>query len=141
MASGKTHDRASKWVAIANGSVVGSLCVDNGQLVVLATVTTLATWAWGLFLSPDLDLAESPRGCNAKRRWGLLGAYWVPYGKTFKHRGLSHWLVVGTATRLVYGLWPLVLWAWESGNTEIVWFVFSCGCVSDATHLVLDYWR
>ncbi|MEM1242756.1 MAG: DUF2227 family putative metal-binding protein, partial [Cyanobacteria bacterium P01_H01_bin.26] len=96
MASGRTHDRASKWVAISTGSIVGSLCVDNAQLVVLATATTLTTWAWGLFLSPDLDLAENRHGCNAKRRWGALGAYWVPYGMAFKHRGLSHCLILGT---------------------------------------------
>jgi len=51
-----------------------------------------------LFLSPDLDL----RSNSARRRWGLLGLIWVPYSKVFKHRGLSHNLLLGPLTRIGY---------------------------------------
>lgn len=51
-----------------------------------------------LMLSPDLDL----RSNSARRRWGLLGFIWVPYTKVFKHRGLSHNLLLGPLTRIAY---------------------------------------
>ena len=51
-----------------------------------------------LFLSPDLDL----RSNTARRRWGFLGFVWVPYTKVFKHRGLSHNLLLGPLTRIGY---------------------------------------
>jgi len=51
-----------------------------------------------LMLSPDLDL----RSNSARRRWGLLGSIWVPYTKAFKHRGLSHNLLLGPLTRIGY---------------------------------------
>ena len=51
-----------------------------------------------LMLSPDLDL----RSNSARRRWGILGFIWVPYTKVFKHRGLSHNLLLGPLTRIGY---------------------------------------
>ncbi|MFQ6117976.1 MAG: metal-binding protein [Candidatus Bipolaricaulia bacterium] len=51
-----------------------------------------------LMLSPDLDL----RSNSARRRWGILGFIWVPYTKVFKHRGLSHNLLLGPLTRTGY---------------------------------------
>ncbi|MCR4404176.1 MAG: metal-binding protein [Candidatus Acetothermia bacterium] len=51
-----------------------------------------------LWLSPDLDL----RSNDARRRWGALGFIWVPYTKVFKHRGLSHNLLLGPLTRVGY---------------------------------------
>lgn len=51
-----------------------------------------------LLLSPDLDLRHN----SARRRWGPLGFIWVPYFKIFKHRGMSHSLLLGSLTRLVY---------------------------------------
>ena len=55
----------------------------------------------GAFLvTPDLDLAE--QRVRAKHHLGVLGYLWVPYGKMFAHRGLSHTWFVGPFTRLVY---------------------------------------
>lgn len=51
-----------------------------------------------LWLSPDLDL----RSNDARRRWRLLGFIWIPYTKVFKHRGLSHNLLLGPLTRIGY---------------------------------------
>ncbi|MDO4245282.1 MAG: metal-binding protein [Deinococcus sp.] len=77
------------------------------------------TWAFmaGTFLlSPDLDLSEGR--VDSKRRWGPLGFLWVPYGKMFSHRGLSHTWLVGPLTRLIYLaliaalVWTVVKYAW-----------------------------
>jgi len=51
-----------------------------------------------LFLSPDLDLARS----RAARRWGLGRVLWLPYSALFRHRRLSHHLVWGPLTRILY---------------------------------------
>lgn len=51
-----------------------------------------------LWLSPDLDL----RSNDARRRWRPLGFIWIPYTKVFKHRGLSHNLLLGPLTRVGY---------------------------------------
>lgn len=51
-----------------------------------------------LFLSPDLDLAQS----RAARRWGILRFIWRPYALLFPHRGLSHHPVFGPLSRFLY---------------------------------------
>jgi len=65
----------------------------------------------GAFLSPDYDQEMIVWG-----KWKiykalppityLLGAiwiaYWMPYALLMKHRGLSHWPILGTLTRLIY---------------------------------------
>jgi uncharacterized metal-binding protein len=51
-----------------------------------------------LLLSPDLDLRHN----RTRRRWGPLGFIWIPYFSIFKHRGVSHSLLFGSLTRLVY---------------------------------------
>jgi uncharacterized metal-binding protein len=50
----------------------------------------------GLLLHPDLDQGRTP------------------YGKLRKHRGLSHWPVVGTLDRLLWFAGPaLAAWLWS----------------------------
>ena len=49
-------------------------------------------------LSPDLDLRKN----ISKRNWGLLGFIWLPYSWIFKHRGISHSLLLGPLTRILY---------------------------------------
>lgn len=51
-----------------------------------------------LWISPDLDLPQ----CDARRRWGPLGFIWFLYPKIFSHRGISHSVLFGTLTRLLY---------------------------------------
>lgn len=51
-----------------------------------------------LMLSPDLDLRRN----SARRRWRVLGFIWAPYTKVFKHRGMSHNLLLGPLTRIGY---------------------------------------
>jgi uncharacterized metal-binding protein len=51
-----------------------------------------------LFLSPDLDLKQS----IAFRRWGLAHILWLPYAHLFHHRALSHHILFGPLTRILY---------------------------------------
>jgi len=51
-----------------------------------------------LFLSPDLDLHTS----RPYLRWGVLRWLWAPYAFVFKHRKLSHHLLLGPLSRMAY---------------------------------------
>lgn len=50
------------------------------------------------FLSPDLDL-ENTKPQNKWRKYKILV---IPYADIFKHRGLSHKILIGTLTRVFY---------------------------------------
>jgi len=76
-----------------------------------------ALWAAGafaygtLFMSPDLDLAYQLRTTSLR---GILSLPFRSYARLFSHRGLSHNVVFGTATRLgwltMWILLALFLW-------------------------------
>ncbi|ADR37835.1 Protein of unknown function DUF2227, metal-binding protein (plasmid) [Oceanithermus profundus DSM 14977] len=55
-----------------------------------------------LWITPDLDLAERKNTPRPARLWGWLRLLWIPYGRLFRHRGLSHTWVVGPITRILY---------------------------------------
>jgi uncharacterized metal-binding protein len=92
----------------------------------------------GAFLTPDLDHSEVvtpgaggllPR--PLKTWWRYL---WYPYGKLMVHRGLSHWPLVGTLTRLVY-FFPLTVVLLQFDG----WWLFLLGLVvSDLIHWCTD---
>ena len=112
MPSGRVHNiiNTATYSLIAAAAVWGS----QQQLVVITPAQGLAfsaAYAAGTFLlSPDLDLAEGR--VDSKRRWGWLGFVWVPYGRMFSHRGLSHTWLLGPLTRLIYlGVLLLLVWA------------------------------
>lgn len=77
------------WVV--TGAVLG---VGRSSLIWFAGAYVGAS----LFLSPDLDLVRS----DASRRWRAARYLWFPYAVLFRHRGVSHSLVLGPLTRLLY---------------------------------------
>lgn len=106
MASGRQHERinlagfvvisAGYWTARGLGWLEGSPLAGPRMAFGFAI-----SYLVGAFLvTPDLDLAE--QRVRAKHHWGILGRLWVPYGKIFAHRGLSHTWFVGPFTRLAY---------------------------------------
>jgi uncharacterized metal-binding protein len=50
-----------------------------------------------LFMSPDMDLADRIKWYSLR---GLLSIPFRSYSKVFKHRGLSHSLLLGSLTRI-----------------------------------------
>lgn len=95
MPAGKTHLRI-ELITLPLWAALFYLFVDASWLsIVLFGGAYLFS---SLLLSPDLDLRHNA----ARRRWGLLGFVWLPYTKIFKHRGVSHSLLLGTLTRLGY---------------------------------------
>jgi uncharacterized metal-binding protein len=145
MASGKVHAIASLGLAAPVGMLAMEQC---GARVGLAAAMGCAA---GVFLSPDLDLAG--RTVSESLLWKLhpliglpFQAFWLPYGLLFKHRGISHWPIVGTATRLAYialvvaGMWFVVgcpdipaFWEWPEAQMWVAGLA-----VSDLAHFVMD---
>ncbi len=50
------------------------------------------------YLSPDLDLKSNA----CLKRWGPFKIVWRPYSWLFDHRKISHSLLFGTLTRILY---------------------------------------
>ncbi len=108
MPAGKVHLRIELVLA-------GMLAIGGGVLVttgVFSSTTVAVFFAAylfsSLFLSPDLDLWES----RATKRWGIGRVLWYPYSKLFRHRRISHHLILGPLTRIVYLGAFVVLGAW-----------------------------
>jgi len=84
----------------------------------------------GVLLTPDLDQSKTP------------------YGWLRKHRGLSHWPVVGTLDRLAWFAGP-ALAAWLASGREADWAglaLLAAGlCLADLLHSIMDWaetrWR
>ena len=119
MASGRTHFLLEAAVGMAAAGAMFSPEIRDSVARAMplgAALGFIAGYLFSLFfLSPDLDLHRS----MAKRAWGPLGFIWKPYDWLFDHRGFSHSLLFGTATRLLYlfimiGLPALaVLWRFD----------------------------
>ncbi len=92
MASGKNHDKGI--FVTAPLYLIGLTIITKDPLVVISQVSFY--FFCGLFLSPDLDCPSLPY-----HRWGLLKYIWLPY-QIIPHRGLSHWVIIGSLSRLLY---------------------------------------
>jgi uncharacterized metal-binding protein len=94
MPSGKVH-LALELSLLPGFALAGAyLGASDEQLAAFSLSYTAAS----LLLSPDLDLARS----DPASRWGPLRFLWWPYAALFRHRGLSHSLLLGPLTRLGY---------------------------------------
>lgn len=98
----------------------------------------------GYVMTPDLDLpTKTHEERRMIRRFGFLGrlwlAYWSPYSWILSHRGLSHWPVIGTATRAVYAFWWLGWFGYlELIDPAFLWAAFWAWCAQDLYHLAAD---
>lgn len=102
MPSGRVHNliNLAAYAVLAAGALAASRQDLIGVTPAQAINFTLGFMAGTFLLSPDLDLSEGR--VDSKRRWGVLGFLWVPYGRMFSHRGLSHTWLLGPLTRLAY---------------------------------------
>jgi uncharacterized metal-binding protein len=98
MPSGRTHLVIEAGILSAF-AVAGIVLVREGSLPTESLVAFLGGFAFSMvFLTPDLDLVRS----RPTRRWGRLSILWRPYARIFRHRGVSHHIVWGPLTRIVY---------------------------------------
>lgn len=148
MPSGKVHAATSVVLSVpcAVGAGLGS---GNPVAAAGAGVGCLA----GLVLTPDLD----QEGISHSE-WQIIKCtfglgflwlmFWWPYAVMFRHRDwLSHAPLVGTLTRVIYIIVPLVVVAvmqdWDltavpSAAWEFLAWAFGGLCVSDTAHFVED---
>ncbi|MGC9529284.1 MAG: DUF2227 family putative metal-binding protein [Candidatus Bipolaricaulaceae bacterium] len=110
MPTGRTHLAVELVTLPLWGAAGAAAGVGETPLAVFAASYAGAS----LLLSPDLDLPASDSG----RRWGPARILWFPYTAACRHRGVSHSLLLGPLTRLVYlgalislGWWTLHLGA------------------------------
>ena len=103
-----------------------------------------------LFMSPDLDIA------NKIKLFSLRGFFSLPfrlYARVFKHRGLSHHVIFGTLTRVLWlaiaalGILYLVNQALPSRDSVMnlyqmykpfIWYGLGGLFAADLCHLLLD---
>lgn len=143
MPSGSTHlkfETATLPIWTLGGAMLG---VPWEELVIF----TLSYVGASLFLSPDLDLEKS----DPARRWGALRVLWTPYSRVFKHRGLSHSILFGPLTRvlylaalgaLVWGVLHLlfgVRGGWDMPELSFAGAAMAGVYLSNFLHVVLDH--
>lgn len=103
-----------------------------------------------LFMNPDLDLA------NNIKLFSIRGCLTLPfrlYAKVFKHRGLSHHIILGSISRIVWlAAWgaliflifyktlpnPTTLYRYYLKNKSHIHTIFLSICIADWSHLLLD---
>ena len=104
-----------------------------------------------LLVNPDSDMEiHTTNERRLIQRVPILGRLWVatwwPYAKMFRHRGVSHWPVIGTATRAGY-LFLLVTAGMMIVGASAYWDevtgpaagMFVGMCVSDIVHFIMDW--
>lgn len=142
MPSGKTHlkfELATLPLWTVGGAILG---VPWRELVIF----TFSYVGTSLLLSPDIDLVDSAPA----RRWGILRLFWLPYAHIFKHRGLSHSVLFGPLTRVLYLAFLIFLvwiilylalglrlgWHWPPPSSVAA---IACGVyLSNFLHVLLD---
>jgi uncharacterized metal-binding protein len=97
MSSYKTHVNFNLFIAlpIAMVGIYHTYIPTKPFLITFASAFVYST----CFMNPDLDLIHQIK------LFSLRGVLTIPfrfYSKVFKHRGLSHSLLFGTATRLAW---------------------------------------
>ena len=108
MPSGRTHLKI-EMIGLLIGTIAVAVLVVEGRIDVWLGGIFLSAYLFSsLFLSPDLDLHNS----RATKRWGIARALWLPYAWVFRHRAVSHHLLLGPLTRIAYlgGILLLLLW-------------------------------
>lgn len=126
-------------------------CSDLLHLAWNSTLTLASCFTYGtLFMSPDLDLAYNIRLGSVR---GILAIPFRSYAVLFRHRGLSHSLLFGTVTRLLWlGMFIMaILFLFyeidPSSKSFTLFFIkhkmtlaaaFGGLFVADACHLLLD---
>jgi uncharacterized metal-binding protein len=105
MPSGKTHQRLEAALLVLLWTPLLIWCLIRRWAGPTDAIGFGFAYGFSMaLLSPDLDLRNSA----AFQRWGPLRWLWIPYAAMFRHRRISHHLLLGPLTRVLYlGLFVL----------------------------------
>lgn len=143
MPSGRTHLNVNMALGIV---VVPIVCLWVAPTNEIAVSFSAGYIVGSLFMSPDLDVDfYSINQWNVKKYFGgivgkLYAWYWYPYARLFKHRGISHWVGLGTITRLAYASIPLIVLYFLGLRIPLdLYLAFSVGMeFSSLFHIIAD---
>lgn len=98
-----------------------------------------------LFMNPDLDLVHNIKVLSIR---GILSLPFRFYSRIFKHRGISHSLIFGSLTRILWlgGIALVIYQALPSSRNMnychsykyFIWYAAAGVCLADWGHLLLD---
>ena len=131
--------------------VTGLLCLayalkPNESSLLYAAMGSALT----LLVNPDADMEIVTGNERAfMRRVPLIGRVWLwlwyPYARMFRHRGVSHWPVVGTLTRAAYlgvlltvGLMAMGIQVYIDDVVGVGGYVVIGMTASDVVHWLMD---
>jgi uncharacterized metal-binding protein len=141
MPLGKQHTAATialAWITAISG---GAYAIKTGDAAPLLLAPGVLA---GLMLTPDLDVDDGSISDKHARKLGCLFGwvwywYWRPYAWVMKHRGASHWPVIGTMVRVAYAFWWMVFIpsAWPLRE----WALWPVGALilTDCLHVAMDW--
>lgn len=166
MADGKTHARVA-WTVLGVGSTAAMLAARRWPELGPFVVPFCLGMTNGLLVTPDIDIEHATEEELRWKRIPIVGflafmvfsTFWYPYSLAVPHRGISHVLIAGTATRFIYQFGGLVFWvatilAWWYSQSPLsflqpfaadlrsvfAFFIpfFVGWCLQDFWHLVYD---
>lgn len=140
--NGKNHYIANTSILLI-GSVMASHYTPDFLLPIIGGLT------FGTLITPDYDLKQIyiKMLLNKVPLIGTIwNSFWFPYAIIFKHRGISHNLIIGTITRFLYLIIPLVLIIWIlqiriNINQVNIYIFLLFWYIQDISHYILDMKR
>ncbi len=156
MPSHHVHDSASLILAGALLYIgIRQEHLTNGVLLAFSALGAISNLA----LSPDLDGSCSMSIIRWKRTNILIALWWKGYNKIARHRGRSHIPVIGTLSRLLWLILPVLIlllasvlsgFVIDNGMRETLWAIthtfsipFICWLsglmLADTLHAIMDW--
>lgn len=148
MSNYKTHTAFNLLLALP--LLTGALLLAfHPPIALLATFAGVFLYST-LFMTPDLDLVHQ---INPRSLRGMFAYPFRLYSKVFKHRGLSHSALFGSATRILWlaAIFLIVFyivyrslpseksfWIYYKKYKLYLFYALAAVCFSDWCHLLLD---
>ncbi len=149
MAQYKTHTTFNVFIAfpLLLWGVSHFFKPSNNSLIFFSICFIYATF----FMNPDMDLANKIKLFSIK---GFLTLPFRGYSLIFKHRGISHWFIIGSITRIIWlsAFLYLILYLLDKPllhkkefisilKTDYFLYGFFAIIIADFCHLILDFKR
>jgi len=152
MPSGKIHDQIWRvgldYMLVATLSVIFPLIIFTGEVELIAI---FSGYLLGSFIEPDLDQYAITTSEARLYKWfkdvgAFIVGYFTWYAYRFKHRGISHFPVIGTLTRWIWMFFPFMIYWILSGNydgflilkNKWLIYMFIGNSISDLLHIGAD---